>query len=114
MADTHPASHDHAHSVAPPNTHGAHDDAAHVRAHLRKYKLVGLTLIAFTLGTVGLAYVPFHSHSTNILVGLLVATFKVCLVGAFFMHLLEERVTIWRFLIFTFIFVCGLFFLTLL
>jgi hypothetical protein len=42
-----------------------------------------------------------------------VATFKVCLVGAIFMHLKGEVSTIWRFLLFTGIFVLGMFLLTL-
>ncbi len=44
---------------------------------------------------------------------MLVATFKAGLVAAIFMHLKGERITIWRFLFFTAIFVAGLFFLTL-
>ena len=111
------ADHEHAHSpaaIAPPNTHGHHDDAAHVAAHVKKYCIIGLVLVAFTGITVALSYVNFGSHHTNILVAMLVAAFKVSLVGAYFMHLREEKITIWRFLFFTFFFVLGLFFLTLL
>jgi caa(3)-type oxidase subunit IV len=101
-------------TVAPPNTHGAHDDAAHVAAHVRKYLFIGALLVLFTGITVALSYVNFGGHRINIAVALLVATFKVGLVAAYFMHLKEEKITIWRFLIFTCFFVAGLFFLTLL
>jgi cytochrome c oxidase subunit 4 len=100
--------------VEPPHTHGAHDDAAHVQAHVRKYLGIGLILILCTGLTVGLAYVNFGSRHNNFIIAMIVATFKVTLVGAYFMHLKQERITIWRFLIFTTIFVLGLFFLTLL
>jgi cytochrome c oxidase subunit 4 len=112
MAETHLTADPHA--VAPPHTHGAHDDAAHVAAHVRKYLMIGLILVIFTGITVGLSYMNFGSRHNNILIAMLVATFKVTLVGAYFMHLKEEKITIWRFLIFTTIFVLGLFFLTLL
>ena len=46
------------------------------------------------------------------IIGMLVATFKVSLVGAIFMHLKGERPTIWRFLYFTAFFFLGLFLLT--
>lgn len=104
----------HASTVAPPNTHGAHDDAAHVQAHVRKYLTIGGILILCTGLTVWLAYWDFGSRHNNFIIAMIVASFKVTLVGAYFMHLKEERITIWRFLIFTTIFVLGLFFLTLL
>lgn len=112
MAHTH-SEPDHT-AMAPAHSHGAHDDAAHVAAHVKKYLMIGAALIVLTVVTVGLSYVDFGSHHNNIIVALLVATFKVCLVAAYFMHLKGERATIWRFLFFTAIFVCGLFFLTLL
>ena len=46
------------------------------------------------------------------IIGMFVATFKVTLVAAIFMHLKGERPTIWRFLYFTAFFVAGLFLLT--
>src|SRR3954469_23908355 len=112
MAETHLTAEPHA--VAPPHTHGAHDDAAHVAAHVRKYLMIGLILVIFTGFTVFLSYVDFGNRHNNILIAMLVASFKVGLVGAYFMHLKEEKITIWRFLIFTTIFVLGLFFPTLL
>lgn len=116
----------HAHPTPDHGTPGAHDDHAHahevehIKKHLRGYYMVGGTLLVFTLITVALAYVDFpkifglHSHSSNFIIGMIVATFKVCLVGAIFMHLKGEKPTIWRFLYFTMFFVLGLFLLSLL
>jgi cytochrome c oxidase subunit 4 len=101
-------------TVAPPNTHGAHDDAAHVNAHVKNYLWVGLMLIVLTGVTVLLSYMNFGSRHNNFIIAMIVATFKAGTVAAIFMHLKQEKITIWRFLIFTGIFVLGLFFLTLL
>jgi caa(3)-type oxidase subunit IV len=69
-------------------------------------------LLFLTGFTVFLSYVDFGSQHRNIVIALLVAAFKVSLVGAVFMHLKGERPTIWRFLYFTAFFVLGLFLLT--
>ena len=113
------------HAPETPSEHGAvHDphaaphDAHDLSRHLKMYWVVGGVLLAFTAITVGLSYVDFDKmfkgHGWNMKIGMVVATFKVCLVGAIFMHLKEEKSTIWRFLYFTFFFVLGLFLLTLL
>jgi caa(3)-type oxidase subunit IV len=112
MADSH--HHPTPETVPPAHSHGAHDDAAHVAAHVRTYLIIGGILMFLTLVTVGLSYWDFGSHHMNIIVAMIVATGKASLVAAVFMHLKGERATIWRFLIFTAIFVAGLFFLTLL
>jgi len=93
---------------AAPDEHGAHNVAKHVR----KYLLVGATLITFTAITVWLSYVDFGSRKANIAVAMLVATFKAGLVAAIFMHLSNEKRLIYRILLFTAVFVLGLFFLT--
>ena len=93
---------------AAPDEHGAHNVAKHVR----KYLLVGLTLVAFTGITVWLSYVDFGSRKMNITVAMLVATFKAGLVATIFMHLSNEKRLIYRILVFTAFFVLGLFFLT--
>lgn len=115
MADSHAPAATAAHSEEPHAHHG-HDDAAHVAKHLRGYLYVGALLLIFTLITVGLSYVDFDhilgGHGWNMIIGMIVATFKATLVAAIFMHLKGERATIWRFLIFTAIFAAGLFFLT--
>lgn len=95
---------------------GAHDqshDAEHIAKHLRGYYIVGGILLVFTIITVALSYVDFGSHAANWIVAMVVATFKVSLVGAIFMHLKGEKATIWRFLFFTGFFALGLFVLTL-
>jgi cytochrome c oxidase subunit 4 len=91
-----------------PDEHGAHNVAKHVR----KYLLVGATLITFTGITVWLSYVDFGSRKANIAVAMLVATFKAGLVATIFMHLANEKRLIYRILVFTAFFVLGLFFLT--
>src|SRR5437773_11532391 len=92
----------------------AHDEhAAHdVAKHVRKYLMVGATLLAFTAITVFLSYVNFGTQKANIAVALVVATFKAGLVAYIFMHLSAEKKLIYRILIFTAIFVLGLFWLT--
>jgi len=93
---------------AAPDDHAAHDVAKHVR----KYLLVGATLLTFTIITVFLSYVNFGTMKANVAVAMLVATFKAGLVAAIFMHLSNEKRMIYRILIFTAFFVLGLFFLT--
>lgn len=109
--------------------HGAPDahTASHVAAHVRKYVYVGLALLGFTVITVALSYVDFgviFSHlfrthfseaggrKANIAVAMLVAALKASLVAAIFMHLSAEKRLIYRILIFTCLFVIGLFWLT--
>jgi caa(3)-type oxidase subunit IV len=89
-----------------------HDDHAHVASHVRKYLIVGVTLLTFTGITVFLSYVNFGTQKMNIAVAMLVAAFKAGLVAAIFMHLSAERKTIYRILIFTGFFALGLFWLT--
>jgi cytochrome c oxidase subunit IV len=100
-------------TVAPatPGDH-AHSDAHDVSKHIRAYLLIGGLLLLFTGITVWLSYVDFGSPKANIVVAMIVATFKASLVAAIFMHLKGEKATIWRFLIMTAFFAAGLFFLT--
>ena len=82
------------------------------------YWVIGGVLFLFTGITVALSYADFdkwfNGHGWNMKIGMAVAFFKVCLVAAIFMHLKEEKSTIWRILYPTFIFVAGLILLTLL
>jgi len=107
-----------AHSPDPVHSHAtaeAHHGAAHdVSKHVRGYLFVGAALFFCTALTVGLSYVNFGTDKANIVVAMIVATFKAGLVAAIFMHLLSEKWTIYRFLILTVVFVTGLFLLTLL
>ncbi|MDQ2866883.1 MAG: cytochrome C oxidase subunit IV family protein [Verrucomicrobiota bacterium] len=95
-----------------PVEHETEEYAEHVGAHVRKYLLVGATLLAFTLITVALSYVNFGTMKANVAVALAVATFKAGLVAAIFMHLSAEKRLIYRILVFTGFFVFGLFWLT--
>lgn len=113
MSDPHVTDSAHA-SVA---THDASHDAEHIAKHLKGYYIVGATLIVFTGITVALSYIDFDGmfggRGWNFIIAMVVATFKVCLVGAIFMHLKGERWTIWQFLLFTVFFFAGMFLLTL-
>jgi caa(3)-type oxidase subunit IV len=101
----------------PHDPHAPPHDAHEIEHHLKLYWLIGGVLFFFTLITVLLSYMDFDhwwgTHGVNMVVGLIVASFKVSLVGAIFMHLKGEKSTIWRFLYFTFFFFLGLFLLTL-
>ncbi len=107
---------DHGHAAA----HGSMFD------HVKVYLIIGALLFIFTAITVALSYIDFdkiglfiwafdkigvHGFAINIVIGMIVATFKVCLVGAWFMHLKQETKEIWRPLLFTFFFVTALFLL---
>lgn len=119
-AEAHGHAPEHGHNPADP--HAVTADIHEIEHHLKLYWTIGGVLLLFTLITVGLSYVDFDKmlsgifghHNWNMIIGMIVATFKVSLVGAIFMHLKEERSTIWRFLYFTAFFVMGLFMLFLL
>ena len=107
----------------------AHGHDAHhgsLFAHAKVYLFIGVLLFVFTAITVALSYIDFdkigifvwafekigvHGFTINIVIGMIVATFKVCLVGAWFMHLKQEKAVIWRPLLFTFFFAFALFML---
>lgn len=101
----------------PAAEHDPSHDAEHVAKHVKGYLVVGGILIFCTAVTVWLSYVNFDhliGPGWNFIIAMLLATFKVCLVGAIFMHLKGEKWTIWQFLLFTAFFATGLFLLTLL
>ncbi len=101
--DTAPVEHETEHYA--PNTHD-------VSKHVRGYLIIGATLIFCTLLTVFLSYVNFGTEKANVAVAMILATFKAGLVAYVFMHLSAEKKLIYRVLIFTGIFVLGLFWLT--
>jgi caa(3)-type oxidase subunit IV len=86
-----------------------HVDPAELQKHVKKYIFIGLLLIFFTAVTVALSYVELPTHSLNIIVGMIVATFKAALVALIFMHLNHERPLIYKVLAFTTAFVIVLF-----
>jgi cytochrome c oxidase subunit IV len=103
----------------PPNTAPVEHETEHyaphdhdVSKHVRGYLLVGGTLLFCTALTVFLSYVNFGSQKANVAVAMLLAAFKAGLVAYIFMHLSAEKKLIYRVLIFTGIFVFGLFWLT--
>ena len=109
----------------PAETHGhAHDEHSHdehhgsMLSHVKPYLVIGAALFVFTVITVALSYVDFdkmlNRKHMNIIIGLAVATFKVCLVGAWFMHLKQEGGTIWKPLGLTLFFCLCLFLLFML
>ena len=106
----------HSHAPSTPVAHGETHAAAHGHheMHLKLYWGIGAALLFLTGFTVFLSYWDFGSRERNMVVAILVAAFKVSLVGAIFMHLKGEKPTITRFLYFTAFFVAGLFLLTLL
>jgi cytochrome c oxidase subunit 4 len=97
--------HSHAHAAD-------HATADHVHSHVKGYLLVGGLLAVCTVLTVGLSYVNFGTPQANIVVAMLLATFKAGLVALIFMHLKSEKWTIYRFLLITVFFAIGLFALT--
>ncbi len=87
------------------------DNVEEIQKSVKKYMLVGVTLIAFTFITWGLSLVELPTHNWNILVGMIVAAFKASLVCLIFMHLNHERSTIYKILAFTFVLAIVLFLL---
>lgn len=87
------------------------DNIEEIQKSVRKYLIIGVVLGIFTGLTVALSYVELPTHGWNILVGMIVAAFKAALVALIFMHLNHERSLIYKVLVFTTIFVLGLFIL---
>jgi caa(3)-type oxidase subunit IV len=95
-----------------PSEHETEAYAHDVSKHVKTYVFIGLALLGCTALTVGLSYVDFGSRKGNIAVAMLLAAFKAGMVGWVFMHLAAEKKTIYRILLFTTLFVLGLFWLT--
>ena len=92
--------------------HAPSADAHHIAKHVRLYVAIGVSLLLLTILTVGLSYVNFGSQNANIVVAMIVATFKASLVAAVFMHLSSEKWTVYRFLMITSLTASSLFALT--
>lgn len=88
------------------------DSPEEIQKSIRKYLWIGALLILFTIITVALSYVELPTHGLNILVGMIVATFKAALVALIFMHLNHERPLIYKVLAFTIVFALAIFLLT--
>jgi len=94
-----------------PSTHAPadpHEIGKNVKTQVR----VGITLVIFTLVAVAISYVPFHSQRAHILAVIGVAALNALIVAGISMHLKTEKKIIGQFLVFTIVFVIGLFALT--
>lgn len=87
------------------------DSPEAIHSAVKKIKLIGWVLAVFTVITVGLSFIELPSHSWNMIVGMIVATFKAALVALIFMHLNHEAKLIYKVLAFTFVFALALFLL---
>ncbi len=92
-----------------------HHDAEHVKNEVKFYLRIFGALLVLTVLTVLVAkfcdfdhWVGWEGHTLNILVGLFIAAVKASLVALFFMHLSNEKSTVYLFLIFTAAFAIGL------
>lgn len=85
------------------------DNVEEIQKSIKKYLIIGGVLILFSAITVWLSYVELPTHSLNILVGMIVATFKAALVALIFMHLNHERSVIYKILFFTVVLAVVLF-----
>ena len=101
--DDHSSSHEH-------DDHAPLDLAKQIRVYLR----IGAILIAGTVLTIAVAYVPWlqtGNHHIDMVIGLLIATVKVSLVALIFMHLNHEKGLIYKVLFFTVVFAAAMLFL---
>ena len=87
------------------------DSPQEIQKAVRKILWIGAILIVFTVITVALSYVELPSHSWNLIVGMIVATFKAALVALVFMHLNHESKLIYKILAFTTVFALAIFLL---
>ena len=98
-----------------PTEHETEHYAHEVSKHVRGYLLVGATLLAFTALTVALSYVHLRLAKGERGGGAILSRLSRPDSSAYiFMHLSAEKKLIYRILIFTAIFVLGLFWLTFL
>ncbi len=85
------------------------DNVEEIQKSIKKYLYIGAALIALSGFTVYLSYVELPTHGQNILLGMIVATFKAALVALIFMHLNHERSVIYKILAFTVVLAIVLF-----
>lgn len=79
---------------------GAHDSPEEIKKHIRGYYIVGMSLYAFTVITVLVAWVQL-APTAAIIVALGIATTKATLVALYFMHLIDEKKMIYSTLMLT-------------
>ena len=81
----------------------AHDSPEAIQAETRKYLMVFASLAVLTVITVAVSYLDL-SIGMAVLLAMIVASVKGTLVAAYFMHLLDERKTIYAILVVTMVF----------
>ena len=84
-----------------------HDSPEEIQAETRKYIMVFAALGVLTIITVAISYLDL-TIGMAVTVAMIVATVKGSLVAAYFMHLLDERKTIYAILALTMIFLVVL------
>ena len=73
------------------------DSPEEIKKHLKLYKLIGIALFICTILTVAVAKIEFLDFgqrgfdAIDMVIGLLIATFKATLVAVIFMHLNHEK-----------------------
>jgi cytochrome c oxidase subunit IV len=83
-----------------------------IKKGIRAILIIGGVLSFLTVVTVGLSMYEMPTHNQNILLGMILAAGKVCLVGGVFMHLFHEKKLIFKILTFSLVFLLAIFFLT--
>lgn len=87
------------------------DNVEEIQKSVKTYMKVLATLAVLTVVTVLLSAVEMPTHGQNILIGMILASFKAALVALIFMHLNHERSVIYKLLTFTTVFAVVLFIL---
>lgn len=101
------------HHTTEEHDHEDEHELEHLRSHIGFYWGIFWALIVGTILTIGAAFIDI-GHVGNITLGLFIATVKATLVLLFFMHLSNEKKTIYRFMLFTVFFAFGMMTLCLL
>lgn len=91
-----------------------HDSPEAIKKASRLIWIIGAVLVIGTVITVAVMHVDMGSRAGNMALGMFIATIKALCVMLVFMHLKSERGLIYKFLLFTVIFVIGLFVLSFL
>jgi caa(3)-type oxidase subunit IV len=86
---------------------------AEIQQEVRRYLIVFTVLIVGTILTVGASYLELPSFALTVALALFIATIKGFFVAGYFMHLMDEKKTIYLVLGTTAFFVTGLMFITL-
>lgn len=89
-----------------------HDSPEAIKKASNLIYWIGGVLVIGTLITVGVMHVDMGSRAGNMALGMFIATVKALCVMLVFMHLKSERGLIYKVLVFTVVFVIGLFALT--